>query len=96
MLPACSSSTVRWLVFALLAVVALVALFDEQQLAPAEEKPGHQTTALATTSDLADKPPRENFAWDSFQVVSQMSFKEVKEKRCGTAKQTRKHLTSRL
>ena len=85
-----SSSTVRWLVFTLLAVVALVAL------APAEEKPGHQTTALATTSDLADKSPRENFAWDSFQVVSQMSFNEVKEKRCDTAKQARKHLTSRL
>ena len=95
MLPA-SSSTVRWLVFALLAVMALVALFDEQQPAQAEEKPGHQTTALATTSDLADKPPRENFAWDSFQVVSQMSFNEVKAKRCDTAKQTRKHLTSRL
>ena len=95
MLPA-SSSTVGWLVFALLAVVALVALFDEQQLAPAEEKPSHQTTALATTSDLADNPPRENFPWDSFQVVSQMSANEVKAKRCRSTKQTRKHLTSRL
>ena len=95
MLPA-SSSTVGWLVFALLAVMALVALFDEQQLAPTEEKPGQQTTALATTSDLADKPPHENFPWDSFQVVSQMDFEEKKQKRCGTAEQTRKHLTSRL
>ena len=95
MLPA-SSSTVGWLVFALLGAVALVALFDEQQLAPTGEKPGHQTTALATTSDLVDKPPRENFAWDSFQVVSQMSFNEKKEKRCDTAEQTRKHLTSRF
>ena len=95
MLPA-SSSTVGWLVFALLAVVALVALFDEQQLAPAEERPSHQTTALATPSDLPDKRPRGNFPWDSFQIVSQMSFNEVKAKRCGTTKQTRKHLTSRL
>merc|ERR1711871_116318 len=78
MLP--SSSTVRWLIFALLAVVALMALLDEQQLAPTEEKPGQQTTALTTTSDLANKPPRGNFAWDSFQIT-EMSSREVKEKR---------------
>ena len=103
MLPA---STVRWLVFALLAVVALVALFDKQQLAPTEEKPGQQTTALATTSDLANKPsppPRGNFDWDSIRICSkhgtcatEMAPREAKEKRCDTAKQTRKHLTSRL